>query len=91
MLAFEIFDIQFPYLTNGGLYWAKILAERKHESVLFHVFPKNLIDFCSFDLIMSNDGTFQTSSQYPIQKEFYASICMALYTHLSAGVLNRIE
>ena len=91
MLAFEIFDIQFPYLTDGALYWAKILAERKSESIIFHVFPKNLIDFCCFDLVMSKDGTFQTSSQYPMQKEFYASICTALYTHNFAGLLNKIE
>ena len=91
MLAFEIFDIQFPYLTDGALYWAKVLAERKSESIIFHVFPINRIDFSCFDLVMSKDGTFKTPSPYPMQKEFYASICTALYTHLSAGLLNKID
>jgi len=91
MLAFEIFDIQFPYLKNGGLFFAKILAERQSENVLFHVFPKNLIDFYCFDLILSKDGIFHTSSQYTMQKEFYSSICQALHKHQGAGLLNRIE
>ncbi len=88
MLAFDLFEIQFPYLTNGGLYWAKILAERQDKTTLFHVFPVNIIDFYRFDLIYEADGSWQTDSDYIKQKEFYGSVCIAIEAHMNASLLR---
>ena len=82
MFTHEIFDIKFPYLTNGGLYTAKILSERNLDSIKFHIFPLNRVDFNRFELTFSNKDGWETKSDYVKQKEFFQSICHALEEHI---------
>ncbi len=75
MLQYEIFDIKFPYLTNGGLFWAKILTEKRTNSLHFHILPLNRVDFTRFELTRDEKGNWITTSDYSKQKEFFESVC----------------
>lgn len=91
MLSYEIFDLTFPYLTNGGLYQANVLAEKKSHALLFHIYPLNRVDFNSFDLLYDENGVWKTSSDYIKQKEFYESVCLALKDYLGQDLLFKPE
>lgn len=91
MLSYEIFDLRFPYLTNGGLYQASVLAEKQRNALVFHIYPLNRVDFNSFDLLYNESGGWHTSSDYIKQREFYESVCLALKEHLNSDLLYKPE